>query len=1027
MNDGGSRDDPRMPIVCPRRREPLVNFAAEELRRYMGLLFGLHPQIVDEARGPHLHVGPPRGSAADLGLDSLGDQGYVLKRLKRNGADVLMCAGASPRATLWAVYELVELWGVRYLLHGDILPSRGPFRLPQVEMEATPELTVRAWPLVGDLAIGTEAWGTDDCIRLIDQLAKLRFNRIGIANYGYYQPFIDLRYKGVRRKRAGLFYGDHYPITDDMIGRELFGDEKEFWNPDLPPGASFEEQLRAGQNHVHRLLDHAHSRGMECGIDVQLTIFPLEFAALVPGAQKVHQLGGLGVVPGSDVTPEDPALIELCSLMLRATIDTYPQVDYVDVSMPEFRQWVGRYEDAWRVLDEQYGIERVRPLAEVLRQAARRTDYPGGAQRAVHEVKGDIVNLLFFDRLFNRTSPQRASRRPDMKFVLHGVAEELFPILPYVLREGWETVNGIDYTPDRIIKRLDQVVRLRDQRIPFSLYYTLHDDNVGVLPQLSTGSLHTITGALLRNNWSGYRIRYKMAGDHDMCVNFLSWVSWRPDTRPEDVYRDLITAICGPECLAEMLEVFRGVEAATILLEWHGLGATFPTSDMITKHWIPEEFPRELALVRQGYGRALDAATRARAKIISRGGWHVDYWIGRLRFGISYLDAIKACRLGAGADVQGRRREALAHARQALHHVVEALKAFARVAQDQSDRGAIAVMNEFVCRVLRRKVHELQSAVGAGRGNNVNEIRIGILGAGWGLTRAAKFAQIDDCRVTLGWSRSPLKRALLSRRTGARSEETWRAVCQSGQVDAIVVATPNAFHFEQALAAIEARKHVLVETPLAMTSAEAEQLARLAEERGVVLHHGAKGRYHPEHPQRLANMRRAGAPVYAEVTACWADAPDKAWFHDPKLSGGAFALLPYTCVEFYELFGDPVAVDGKHTPRSGLDFATIWLEYAGGAHARVCRGTGKGIATAHFGMIVGSEGTVVWGEDHMRLLQGQEAIDLPPCSDADAVLCECAAFIDEIRGRRDFRPDLELDLRIMRAVDEAKRKAASRG
>lgn len=307
----------------------------------------------------------------------------------------------------------------------------------------------------------------------------------------------------------------------------------------------------------------------------------------------------------------------------------------------------------------------------------------------------------------------------------------------------------------------------------------------------------------------------------------------------------------------------------------------------------------------------------------------------------------------------------------------------------------------------------------------MDEIRIGILGTGWGLTRAERFEQIQHCRVTLGWSRSPRGRDRFSRETGAGTVEMWQALCESGEVDAVVVATPHVFHFEQARAALEAGKHVLVETPLALSLPEAEELARLADERGVVLHHGAKWRYHPDHGQRLVNMRRAGGLVYAETTTCWADAPGKAWFHDLELSHGAFALLPYTCVQFFELFGDPAAIDGRYIRKNGLDFATIWLEYVGGGQARICRGTGKGIATAGCGMIVGLEGTVVWGEDGMQLLQGEKTIDLPSYGDADVVLCECAAFVDEIRGARDFRPDLELDLKIIRAVDEAKRKAGS--
>ena len=53
-------------------------------------------------------------------------------------------------------------------------------------------------------------------------------------------------------------------------------------------------------------------------------------------------------------------------------------------------------------------------------------------------------------------------------------------------------------------------------------------------------------------------------------------------------------------------------------------------------------------------------------------------------------------------------------------------------------------------------------------------------------------------------------------------------------IDVIDVCTPNPLHFEVARAAIRAGKHVLCEKPLTVTYAEAQELAALAEEHGVI-------------------------------------------------------------------------------------------------------------------------------------------------------------------------------------------------
>jgi len=64
-------------------------------------------------------------------------------------------------------------------------------------------------------------------------------------------------------------------------------------------------------------------------------------------------------------------------------------------------------------------------------------------------------------------------------------------------------------------------------------------------------------------------------------------------------------------------------------------------------------------------------------------------------------------------------------------------------------------------------------------------------------------------------------------------------------IDAWVVATPAATHYEVARMAIENGKSVYVEKPLAMKGEEAEDLIRLSRERGVVLMVGHLLQYHP--------------------------------------------------------------------------------------------------------------------------------------------------------------------------------------
>lgn len=71
------------------------------------------------------------------------------------------------------------------------------------------------------------------------------------------------------------------------------------------------------------------------------------------------------------------------------------------------------------------------------------------------------------------------------------------------------------------------------------------------------------------------------------------------------------------------------------------------------------------------------------------------------------------------------------------------------------------------------------------------------------------------------------------------------AILNNSSIDGVIIATPAVTHFEMARAALQAGKHVLVEKPLAMTSAHCRELIAIAEERERVLMVGHTFEYHP--------------------------------------------------------------------------------------------------------------------------------------------------------------------------------------
>jgi predicted dehydrogenase len=63
-----------------------------------------------------------------------------------------------------------------------------------------------------------------------------------------------------------------------------------------------------------------------------------------------------------------------------------------------------------------------------------------------------------------------------------------------------------------------------------------------------------------------------------------------------------------------------------------------------------------------------------------------------------------------------------------------------------------------------------------------------------------------------------------------RVETDWRTLVADPDIDAVDICVPGNLHAEIAIAALQAGKHVLCEKPLANTLAEAEKMARAAEE-----------------------------------------------------------------------------------------------------------------------------------------------------------------------------------------------------
>ncbi len=128
------------------------------------------------------------------------------------------------------------------------------------------------------------------------------------------------------------------------------------------------------------------------------------------------------------------------------------------------------------------------------------------------------------------------------------------------------------------------------------------------------------------------------------------------------------------------------------------------------------------------------------------------------------------------------------------------------------------------------------------------KVRVGVLGAGRWATIAHLPGWVRDprCEVVAICDIDPAMAETAKQTFGAEFATTdYRAVVERDDLDVIDVVTSSHVHFEQAMAALEAGKHVLCEKPVAYDFRDTLRAAALADEKGLKTKLGFTFRYSP--------------------------------------------------------------------------------------------------------------------------------------------------------------------------------------
>ncbi|MFK0008304.1 Gfo/Idh/MocA family protein [Paenarthrobacter sp. NPDC090520] len=248
-------------------------------------------------------------------------------------------------------------------------------------------------------------------------------------------------------------------------------------------------------------------------------------------------------------------------------------------------------------------------------------------------------------------------------------------------------------------------------------------------------------------------------------------------------------------------------------------------------------------------------------------------------------------------------------------------------------------------------------------GTSDGTIRWGILGTGFIAGLQTADLRENGFTVQAVGSRSlDSSKAFAEQHGIPTAHGSYEDLAADPEVDVIYIATPHPMHHANALLALNAGKHVLVEKSFTMNAREAREITDLAASKGLVALEAMWTRFLP-HMIRIREIIAAGTigEVRKVVASHNQSLPtDPAHrLNDPVLGGGALLDLGIYPVSFaIDILGTPSRVTATASmTATGVDRQTAAIfDYDGGAQALVdCE---LDAACANRAMVIGTEGWI---------------------------------------------------------------------
>lgn len=324
-------------------------------------------------------------------------------------------------------------------------------------------------------------------------------------------------------------------------------------------------------------------------------------------------------------------------------------------------------------------------------------------------------------------------------------------------------------------------------------------------------------------------------------------------------------------------------------------------------------------------------------------------------------------------------------------------------------------------------------AQGLNHGLKGGPIGMGLIGTGYAAKVRAEVANAEPRMKLVGVAgNQPANVEAFAQTHQTQAFPNWQALINHPDVNLIIISNLNRDHGTIARAALFAKKHVVVEYPLAIDVSEAESLIALAKNQNCLLHVEHIELMGGVHQCLVEQLPKIGQPFYGRYATVVPQRPaPKKWTFNHEMFGfpltGALSRLH----RFTHVFGEVASVSCRVNYQQSDDPAYYsscqcsgQFLFKNGLLLDILYGKGEALWKPERQLEVhGEKGALIFEGDRGSLVTAQGSAELETAGRRGLFARDTAAVLDHLLEQKPLYVTLEQSLYTLKVAEAAKRSA----